>query len=298
MGDPAFEAEIRALLAQNQKIMAVKLYRERTGVGLAEAKAVVDAVQAGGTVRHVTSPAPGAAPTPSPPSAGEPIEATVARLVREDRKLDAIKWVRERTGMGLAEAKQWVDAIQANRALNAPAPPAVPAPGSADAELIEIARRSGKIEAIKQHRTRFGSGLAEAKDYVEALLERASRGVVVTAPAAATYAAMPVNPPPPSVRAPSTASVVTAPTFGASSAEARSALKEAPLPETMSSWAVNPPPVASTYVPRERKGFGRSETDADRIANQGHGAALGTFVLTAIIALLALAGGVAFLAMR
>lgn len=34
--------DIRELVARNRKIEAIKLYRERTGVGLAEAKAAVD----------------------------------------------------------------------------------------------------------------------------------------------------------------------------------------------------------------------------------------------------------------
>ncbi|MFM9956893.1 MAG: ribosomal protein L7/L12 [Phycisphaerales bacterium] len=34
--------DIRELIAQGQKISAIKLYRERTGLGLAEAKAAVD----------------------------------------------------------------------------------------------------------------------------------------------------------------------------------------------------------------------------------------------------------------
>ena len=41
--DPAGDLEpIRDLVRQNRKIEAIKLYREQTGVGLAEAKAVID----------------------------------------------------------------------------------------------------------------------------------------------------------------------------------------------------------------------------------------------------------------
>ena len=38
------EGELLALLRQGQKIQAIKLYRERTGVGLKEAKDVVEAL--------------------------------------------------------------------------------------------------------------------------------------------------------------------------------------------------------------------------------------------------------------
>ena len=37
-------AEVRALAASDQKIQAIKLYRERTGVGLKEAKDAVEAM--------------------------------------------------------------------------------------------------------------------------------------------------------------------------------------------------------------------------------------------------------------
>lgn len=39
----AFEAELDQLIRSNQKIMAIKRYREVTGVGLKEAKDAVDA---------------------------------------------------------------------------------------------------------------------------------------------------------------------------------------------------------------------------------------------------------------
>jgi hypothetical protein len=40
------EEQIRELLAKSQKVAAVKLYREMTGVGLKEAKDAVDAINA------------------------------------------------------------------------------------------------------------------------------------------------------------------------------------------------------------------------------------------------------------
>ena len=38
-------SEVRSLLADNLKIAAIKLYRERTGTGLAEAKRAVEALE-------------------------------------------------------------------------------------------------------------------------------------------------------------------------------------------------------------------------------------------------------------
>ena len=36
----------------------------------------------------------------------------IRALIRQDRKIDAIKLVRERTGLGLAEAKDAVEALE------------------------------------------------------------------------------------------------------------------------------------------------------------------------------------------
>lgn len=43
--DPTDMEPIRDLVRQNRKIEAIKLYRERTGVGLAEAKAAIDGLK-------------------------------------------------------------------------------------------------------------------------------------------------------------------------------------------------------------------------------------------------------------
>ncbi len=44
---PALQAQINTLLRDNRKIDAIKLLREETGCGLAEAKKTVDAIPAG-----------------------------------------------------------------------------------------------------------------------------------------------------------------------------------------------------------------------------------------------------------
>ncbi len=44
---PAYIGQIRSLLQRGNKIEAIKMYREATGVGLAEAKAAVEAIEAG-----------------------------------------------------------------------------------------------------------------------------------------------------------------------------------------------------------------------------------------------------------
>ena len=52
--------------------------------------------------------------------------------------------------------------------------PALSAPGASglEAQVLEIARTQGKIQAIKHYREATGAGLKEAKDAVEALILR------------------------------------------------------------------------------------------------------------------------------
>lgn len=93
--DDATRAQIDELLRLRQPIRAIKLVRERTGLGLADAKAVVD------RWNEADAPVPD-------------LDALVAetRAVALDRgDVAAVKLVRERTGWGLLEAKRFVDQI-------------------------------------------------------------------------------------------------------------------------------------------------------------------------------------------
>jgi ribosomal protein L7/L12 len=109
LNDPALRQEIQALLAQGRAIEAIKLCRERTGLGLKEAKDRVDAVAEGRDAEF---------PAPSPPAAAE---FDLLALLKEGRKIEAIQRYRERTGVGLKEAKDAVDALQAREGIIAPA---------------------------------------------------------------------------------------------------------------------------------------------------------------------------------
>ena len=94
------EAEVRRLLAGGQKVEAIKLLRERTGAGLAEAKTAVESLEAGGPAALAARPAVRAE-----------LEAEL-RAFLPDRKIEAIKLYRERTGAGLKEAKEAVEALE------------------------------------------------------------------------------------------------------------------------------------------------------------------------------------------
>jgi len=100
------KTQIRALIDKDEKIAAVKLYREITSVGLKEAKDAVEAIMRG---EAITPPAPA--------QVGEPdafLENRIKRLLAERKKIEAVKIYREAYNCGLKEAKDAVDLIQAD----------------------------------------------------------------------------------------------------------------------------------------------------------------------------------------
>ncbi|MFI7155184.1 50S ribosomal protein L7/L12 [Micromonospora chalcea] len=104
---------------------------------------------------------------PDRPAGGQ---AEVLRLIHAGRRVEAVKLLREQTGLSLLEAKQAVDALAAGGSWS-PGPPA-PGKGVDDAVRAEAARllhRGEKIQAIKVVREHTHMSLADAKRYVEGL---------------------------------------------------------------------------------------------------------------------------------
>ncbi len=89
------DAELLGLLDAGKKISAIKLYRERHGVGLNEAKAAVEALARQRGIADQSSPD----------------DAELLELLNAGQKISAIKLYRERHGVGLKEAKDAVEAL-------------------------------------------------------------------------------------------------------------------------------------------------------------------------------------------
>lgn len=98
------DADLFELIRAGKKIDAIKLYGERNGVGLAEAKAAVETLAAGGTPDVSASPAE---------------NNDVLELMRGGKKIQAIKVYRERYHVGLKEAKDAVEALAAEHRIAA-----------------------------------------------------------------------------------------------------------------------------------------------------------------------------------
>lgn len=112
--------EIKKLVQEGNKIQAIKIYRETFGTSLKEAKDAVEKLEAGQPLVFTQTTTATTGQT-EPPSfmelAGGMNE--VAVLLREGNKIAAIKRYRELTGVGLAEAKEAVEKLEAGHPLDA-----------------------------------------------------------------------------------------------------------------------------------------------------------------------------------
>lgn len=100
--------EARELMRRGRKIEAIKIVREKTGLGLKEAK---DMVETPGFENGPTSPHAPIPPAPPDP-ANDPRMGEVRAFIAAGQVINAIKRYRELTGAGLLEAKNAVEAMQ------------------------------------------------------------------------------------------------------------------------------------------------------------------------------------------
>lgn len=91
--------DVLRALQQGQTIEAIKLLRLATGLGLKEAKDAIDAHLHGLPVS-----------VPAAPPVGQ-LPASVLAALQSGNKIEAIKLLREQTGLGLKEAKDAVEGM-------------------------------------------------------------------------------------------------------------------------------------------------------------------------------------------
>ena len=144
------DKDVRRLMRAGQKIEAIKVYREATGVGLAEAKAYVEG-------RDWSAPA----------APADDWEQPIRDLLARGQKIEAIRRFRELTGMGLKEAVDSVEALE--RGESAAQPDVKDIATDIEAELRQMIRDGETIAAIKRYREAAGVGLREAKEHIDDL---------------------------------------------------------------------------------------------------------------------------------
>ncbi|MGH8049984.1 MAG: ribosomal protein L7/L12 [Arenimonas sp.] len=91
--------DVAEALQRSETIEAIKRLRAATGLGLKEAKDVIDDYVAGNTIT-VTSA-----------HASHQFPDAVMQAFRNGNKIEAIKLLREKTGLGLKEAKDAIEAL-------------------------------------------------------------------------------------------------------------------------------------------------------------------------------------------
>lgn len=121
-------AHVLDALRRGDAMEAIQLLRNSAGIGLKEAKAIVD-MQTG---RALRGPAPAGKPMAAPMSA--PVFSTglpvlVIEAMQRGEKIHAIRLMREITGVGLKEAKDAVEASPHAAARGGLSPGEVPRTG-------------------------------------------------------------------------------------------------------------------------------------------------------------------------
>jgi len=101
-GSPLPAAVLEAL-SKGNLMEAIKLLRN-SGMGLKEAKDALEAQARGKPAPH--------APTFSSASMGQSLPPDVVDALQKGQKIEAIRLMREQTGLGLKEAKEAVDGYQ------------------------------------------------------------------------------------------------------------------------------------------------------------------------------------------
>lgn len=99
------------------------------------------------------------------PTSKDQLPPQVQAALRAGRAIEAIKLLREATGLGLKEAK---DRIDAEGQHGSPTVQYPQMPGTLPFQVVEAMQAGNKIEAIRLLREQTGMGLKEAKEAVDA----------------------------------------------------------------------------------------------------------------------------------
>ena len=106
-GDEIYEFIMKHYYNPIQKVQAIKYHREQTGLGLPESKAIVEEMFAGTYVPKATKSSSATISTGSSVS----LDDYIRTHFNKNTKVQAIKYYREQTGLGLKEAKDAVERL-------------------------------------------------------------------------------------------------------------------------------------------------------------------------------------------
>jgi len=166
---PAIQ-ELGDLLSRGKKIDAIRLYREVFDTGLKEAKEAVETLEAGGALPIAPSFSASAGSLPVDTSA---VHDEIRDLLRQGKKIDAIKRYREAYPVGLKEAKEAVESIDCG-VWNPPTPrpnfSGYRMQDSQAAYFAQMVADGHRKEAVKFYRQAFDVSATQAHEAVEKVL--------------------------------------------------------------------------------------------------------------------------------
>lgn len=146
--------ELRRLIANGDKLEAIKQFRNMADVGLAEAKAAIEAIEAG--THHGSA-------HQAPPRNLKQAEQAALAAIRQGNLIEAIKRYRQQTNVGLKEAKEAVDALavmhRTDGRVNA----------KLAAQVIAMVKAGKKEDAITQLMSQTGFDDAEARAFIKTI---------------------------------------------------------------------------------------------------------------------------------
>jgi len=105
------EMRVRLLIDRGHKIEALKELRQATGLGLKQAKDIVDSMASGNSLLEISSQGTSSTNVKYQVPVGYGADAMdeVKKLLRNGKKIEAIKLYRQVSGLGLKEAKDEID---------------------------------------------------------------------------------------------------------------------------------------------------------------------------------------------
>lgn len=102
-------------------------------------------------------------------SPGDRFDEEVLRIIADQGKIAAVKFVRDAKGIDLKSAKDYVESLDSNQDSIEAEPFAMTPPDELRQQVLHLLQTSGKLAAIKHFKESTGALLKDSKDYVDAL---------------------------------------------------------------------------------------------------------------------------------
>lgn len=168
------EAEIMQLVRAGKKIEAIKELRELSGLDLKEARDAVEALERGETLSQlgVEWQSGGAAIGQAGSMVSSVDMSEITQLLKAGQKIEAIKRLRQATGLGLKESKDAIEALERGNVMavvNALVGGMVNGPAGSLAEVVMLVQKNKLQAAAQRYQQVTGVSLEAAREAVEAM---------------------------------------------------------------------------------------------------------------------------------